>query len=198
MLHLINNINDCICQKICYYVLLIQHLGFYHYRIIYYILYDFQVIGTKVTKRAVEKDLPEGSFGFSEYSQVFESETASSVPKVQKKIHFFVFQFSFFSFICSFTFFFFYFYENSVIVSYIYSSPLYIFLLPYFSSLLFFFSIFFFDSLAHLQSLISRSFGLKFCSLFLKFFYFLLFFLLSNLALLLFSYLHHYLFNCVA
>ena len=44
---------------------------------------DHQVIGTKVTKRAVENDLPQGSFGYSEYSQVFESETTSSVPKVQ-------------------------------------------------------------------------------------------------------------------
>ena len=50
---------------------------------------NHQLIGTKVTKRAVENDLPEGSFGYSEYSQVFESETASSVPKVKNSFSIF-------------------------------------------------------------------------------------------------------------
>ena len=50
-------------------------------------LIKYQTIGTKVTKRAVETKLPVGTFGFSEYSQIFES-TSSSVPKVRENIQF--------------------------------------------------------------------------------------------------------------
>ena len=62
-----------------------------------------QTIGTKVTKRAVETKLPIGTFGFSEYSQIFESTSSSSVPKVRENYLFLICLFVCF-FVCWFVY----------------------------------------------------------------------------------------------